>query len=121
MAASWQCRPGAVAAAWPEPGPAARPPIALIYPDFMLQSVANGRDSAITMAAGNDCGRRAAAALGGQIVLDEGDLIIFAIGAFIGLFAGYWIRDRQSQNQKLRWRKRREAVQPASEKLRPRH
>lgn len=48
-------------------------------------------------------------------MLEEGDLIIFLIGALAGAVGGYWLRDRQSMRQKLRFNKKHVSTRSASE------
>jgi hypothetical protein len=52
-------------------------------------------------------------------MLEEGDLIIFVIGALVGAIAGYWIRDRQSLRQKMRFNKKHGGTRSPPEHSQP--
>jgi hypothetical protein len=53
-------------------------------------------------------------------MFDESDLILFIVGALAGAFIGYWIRDRQSLKQKLRFNKQRTSSRSPPERSLPR-
>jgi hypothetical protein len=40
-------------------------------------------------------------------MFDENDFIFLFTGALLGFLIGFWVRDRQSQQQKIRWRRRK--------------